>query len=72
MLTKSTTRQSKWDHMAEALFVDYPRRLREDRVHGLQAPGCNSVTLSESIVVNGNQFIPANTTLIIDEPVGQR
>jgi hypothetical protein len=63
-MTKQT---SKWDRMAEALFVDYPRRLREDRAHDPHCSG-KTLVLSEAIVVNGNTFIPANTTLIIDEP----
>lgn len=69
MLT-NTRQQSKWDRMAEALYVDYPRRLREDRAHESQPSG-KTLVLSESIVVNGNTFIPANTTLIIDEPAGR-
>ena len=68
MLTK--TRQSKWDRMAEALYVDYPRRLRETTEQDHQISG-KTLVLSESIVVNGNTFIPANTTLIIDEPAGR-
>lgn len=59
--------RSKWGQMAEALYVDYPRRLREDRAHECQPAG-KTLVLSESIVVNGSTFIPANTTLTIDEP----
>lgn len=69
MLTK--TRQSKWDKMAEALYVEYPRRLRETTEQDRHLSS-KTLVLSESIVVNGNTFIPANTTLIIEEPAERR
>lgn len=70
MLTQS--KPTKWDRMAEALYVDYPRRLREDRAHSHSlSDSAETIVLSESIVVNGNTFIPANTTLIIDKPAGR-
>jgi len=67
----NTKTKSKWDHMAEALYVDYPRRLREEASHQSGYPS-DTVTLSESLIVNGNQFIPANTTLVIDEEPARR
>lgn len=60
------TNRAKWDRMTEALYVEYPRHLRETKKHSE-----NTVVLSESIVVNGDHFIPANTTLTIDEPAGK-
>lgn len=62
----NSTTQSKWGKMAEALYVDYPARLQEERSH--ENCDSNTLVLSESIVVNGNVFIPANTTLHIDQP----
>lgn len=61
----ATKKQAAWDRMAEAVFVDFPRMLQEDNPtpHDL-----HTVILSESIVVNGNVFIPANSTLTIEEP----
>lgn len=64
------SKQSKWDRMAEALYVDYPRRLREERMYEGH-PSRDTLVLSESIVVNGNTFIPANTTLTIEKPAGR-
>ena len=66
MLT--STKQSTWNKMAEALFVDYPRRLQEGNRMDMESLSDNTIVLSESIVVNGNHFIPANTTLHIDQP----
>lgn len=68
MATSTRQRQSKWDRMAEDLFVTFRGdRLRETS----HSDYPKTLVLSESIVVNGNTFIPANTTLTIEKPADQ-
>ena len=62
----TTTAPSKYEAMAEALFIDFRgARLTESDVRGLE-----EVHLSKAIVVNGDNYIPENTTLYIDRPAG--